>query len=98
MLGRFQEHPDTDFDSTRWSSALERELEEMCLETGDDAFLEFLSEMSAEQRRDLRDTLHISLFHKSAQSRAELGKLIEHCWENWHREQALARLQRRGAT
>ncbi len=96
MPGRLQEHPDFDFDSSRWRSALDRELEEVCLEIEDDAFLEFLSEMSAERRQDLRDSLHISLHHQSSQSRIELGKCIERCWEAWHLEAAQARIEKRG--
>jgi len=96
MLGRHQEHPEFDFDPDGWTSALDRELEEMCLDVADPSFLEFLSELDHEQRRDLRDTLHISLFHKSDQSRIALGKFIERCWEAWHRPAAQARIERRG--
>lgn len=96
MPGRFREHPDFDFDSSRWRGALERELEELCLEIGDGAFLEFLSEMDAGQKQDLRDSLHISLYHQSDRGRIELGKCIERCWESWHRRTALARIEKRG--
>ncbi len=96
MPGRFQEHPDFNFDSQGWNSALDRELEELCLDVADGDFLEFLSEMDAERRQGLRDCLHICLFHKNDHSRIELGKCIERCWEAWHRDSAQARLERRG--
>jgi hypothetical protein len=89
------DHPGREL-SLEDGQAIDQELQELCLEVKDNEFLEFLSEMNPEQKQDLRDSLHISLFHKSEQSRIELGKCIERCWEAWHQKTAQTSIEKRG--